>query len=96
MIAEVSAVIGALNAVNGAINTIRETKGNVQSLSKVADYLAIPVMCYGIRTDFQGKLFEGRQVLLALADNLNELKEGDYVVAILADSGRNYLDKFVY
>ena len=31
-------------------------------------------MCYGIRTDFQGKLFEGSQELLALADNLNELK----------------------
>ena len=35
-------------------------------------------------------------VLKMLEDNLNELKEGDYVVAILADSGRNYLDKFVY
>ena len=31
-------------------------------------------MCYGIRTDFQGKLFEGSSELLALADNLNELK----------------------
>ena len=31
-------------------------------------------MCYGIRTDFQGKLFEGSQELLALADNLKELK----------------------
>ena len=50
------------------------SKKQVQSLSKVADDLAIPVMCYGIRTDFQGKLFEGSQELLALADNLNELK----------------------
>ena len=31
-------------------------------------------MCYGIRTDFQGNLFEGSQELLALADNLKELK----------------------
>jgi len=31
-------------------------------------------MCYGIRTDFQGKLFEGSSELLALADNLIELK----------------------
>ena len=33
-----------------------------------------PVVCYGIRTDFQGKLFVGSQELLALADNLKELK----------------------
>ena len=31
-------------------------------------------MCYGIRTDFQGKLFEGSMELLAVADNLKELK----------------------
>ena len=50
------------------------TKKQVHSLGKVADELNIPVMCYGIRTDFQGKLFEGSQELLALADNLKELK----------------------
>ena len=50
------------------------SKKQVQSLSKVADDLAIPVMCYGIRTDFQGKLFEGSKELLAIADNLRELK----------------------
>ncbi len=50
------------------------TKNQVHSLGKVADELNIPVMCYGIRTDFQGKLFEGSQELLALADNLKELK----------------------
>ena len=33
-----------------------------------------PVMCYGIRTDFRGELFEGSSELLALADNLIELK----------------------
>ena len=31
-------------------------------------------MCYGIRTDFKGDLFEGSSELLAIADNLNELK----------------------
>ena len=31
-------------------------------------------MCYGIRTDFQGELFHGSSELLAIADNLNELK----------------------
>ena len=33
-----------------------------------------PVMCYGIRTDFRGELFEGSSALLGLADNLIELK----------------------
>jgi thymidine kinase len=46
----------------------------VHELSKVSDKLNIPVMCYGIRTDFQGKLFEGSSELLAIADNLKELK----------------------
>ena len=46
----------------------------VHELSKVSDTLNIPVMCYGIRTDFQGKLFEGSSELLAIADNLKELK----------------------
>ena len=49
-------------------------KNQIQQLSKVADDLNIPVMCYGIRTDFQGKLFNGSSELLAIADNLNELK----------------------
>ena len=50
------------------------SKKQVHNLGKIADELNIPVMCYGIRTDFQGKLFEGSQELLALADNLKELK----------------------
>ena len=50
------------------------SKKQVQSLGQVADELNIPVMCYGIRTDFQGKLFEGSKALLAVADNLKELK----------------------
>ena len=50
------------------------TKKQVHGLSKIADELNIPVMTYGIRTDFRGELFEGSQELLALADNLKELK----------------------
>ena len=50
------------------------TKEQVRQICKVSDELNIPAMCYGIRTDFQGKLFEGSAELLALADNLIELK----------------------
>jgi thymidine kinase len=47
---------------------------HVLQLAKVADDLGIPVLCYGLRTDFQGKLFPGSAALLALADTLVELK----------------------
>ena len=50
------------------------SRKQVHDLGKVADKLNIPVMCYGIRTDFQGKLFTGSSELLAIADNLKELK----------------------
>lgn len=50
------------------------TKSQVRQLGQVADKLNYPVMCYGIRTDFRGELFEGSSELLALADNLIELK----------------------
>ncbi|MDC0180764.1 thymidine kinase [Pseudomonadota bacterium] len=50
------------------------TKKQVRQVCKISDELNIPAMCYGIRTDFQGKLFEGSSELLALADNLIELK----------------------
>jgi len=50
------------------------TKDQVRQLGQVADRLNYPVMCYGIRTDFRGELFEGSAELLALADNLIELK----------------------
>ena len=49
-------------------------KHHVLQMCKVCDELQIPVMCYGIRTDFRGELFEGSASLLALADNLIELK----------------------
>lgn len=50
------------------------TKEQIYQLSDVVDKLNIPVLCYGIRTDFQGNLFEGSQYLLAWADQLEELK----------------------
>lgn len=46
----------------------------VLQLCRVVDELDIPVLAYGIRTDFQGELFEGSRHLLAWADNLIELK----------------------
>ncbi len=46
----------------------------VWQLARVADRLNIPVMCYGLRTDFQGKLFSGSNALLALADELREVR----------------------
>ena len=45
----------------------------VWQLARVADRLGIPVMCYGLRTDFQGKLFSGSHALLAIADELREV-----------------------
>ena len=50
------------------------TRPQVQQLTDVADILRIPVLCYGLRTDFQAQLFPGSAALLALADNLIELK----------------------
>jgi thymidine kinase len=50
------------------------TQRHVLQLCEVADRLGIPVLCYGLRTDFQGKLFPGSAALLALADTMIELK----------------------
>lgn len=50
------------------------SRDQVFQLSEVADKLKIPVLCYGLRTDFQGNLFEGSMHLLAWADELKELK----------------------
>jgi thymidine kinase len=50
------------------------TEAQVRHLCSVADDLDVPVLCYGLRTDFQGNLFEGSKALLALADRIHELK----------------------
>jgi len=50
------------------------TRDQVFQLTEVTDKLNIPVLAYGLRTDFQGEPFEGSKYLLAWADTLNELK----------------------
>ena len=49
-------------------------KSQVVQLTDVTDELNIPVLCYGLRTDFRGELFPGSKQLLAWADDLTELK----------------------
>jgi len=50
------------------------SREQVFQLCKVCDELHLPVLAFGIRTDFQGEPFEGSKYLLAWADNLNEIK----------------------
>lgn len=50
------------------------TRTQVWQLSEVVDAMGIPVLCYGLRTDFRGELFEGSQYLLAWADEIAEIK----------------------
>ncbi len=50
------------------------SKEQVFQLGEVSDSLNVPVLAYGLRTDFQGEPFEGSKYLLAWADTLNELK----------------------
>jgi len=50
------------------------SRDQVFQLTEVVDRLEIPVLCFGLRTDFQGELFEGSRHLLAWADKLEELK----------------------
>ncbi len=46
----------------------------VWQLARASDQLGLPIMCYGLRTDFQGKLFPGSATLLAIADHLREIR----------------------
>ena len=50
------------------------TPEQVWQLARLADEAGIPVLCYGLRTDFQGALFPGAATLLGIADSLVELK----------------------
>ena len=50
------------------------SRDQVYQLSEIVDRLNIPVLCFGLRTDFQGELFEGSKYLLAWADQLTEIK----------------------
>lgn len=50
------------------------TEPQVYQLAKIVDQYDVPVMAYGLRTDFQGNLFEGSKALLAIADKFMEMK----------------------
>lgn len=50
------------------------TEEQVWQLARVVDDLSVPVMCYGLRVDFQGKLFPGSAALLAIADEMREIR----------------------
>lgn len=50
------------------------SKREVDFLSDIVDTLEIPVMCYGLRADFKNNLFEGSERLLAIADEIHEVK----------------------
>ncbi len=50
------------------------TEDQVWQLARAVDDLKVPVMCYGLRVDFQGQLFPGSAALLALADELREVR----------------------
>jgi thymidine kinase len=72
-------VIRAQNASSGVHCVLIDeaqflTKEQVWQVARVADRLNIPVMCFGLRTDFQGKLFPGSSELLAIADVLREIR----------------------
>jgi thymidine kinase len=50
------------------------TRNQVWQLARVVDDLGVPVMCYGLRVDFRGELFPGSAALLALADEMREVR----------------------
>lgn len=50
------------------------SKEHVNQLTDIVDYIDIPVICYGLRTDFRNELFEGSNALLTIADKIEELK----------------------
>ena len=50
------------------------TKTQIQQLCRITDELSLPVLAYGLRSDFQGEVFEGSKYLLAWADVLTEIK----------------------
>ncbi len=50
------------------------SKAQVWQLARAVDDLGVPVMCYGLRVDFRGELFPGSATLLALADEMREVR----------------------
>lgn len=74
------------------------TKEQVWQLALVVDDLNVPVMCYGLRVDFRGELFPGSAALLALADEMREIRTicgcGKKATMVVRqdDSGRVLID----
>jgi thymidine kinase len=74
------ALVEADIAAHGALNCVFVdeaqflTRAQAWQLTDVVDRLHIPVLAYGLRTDFRGELFEGSRYLLAWADELQEIK----------------------
>lgn len=50
------------------------TPEQIDKLSDIVDFMDVPVVCYGLRADFQNKLFPGSEKLIAIADVIQELK----------------------
>ena len=50
------------------------TKEQIDFLSDIVDFMEVPVVCYGLRADFQNKLFPGSERLIAIADTIQEIK----------------------
>ncbi|KFN50556.1 thymidine kinase [Arenimonas composti] len=77
---DLHAIVAADVAANGPLHCVLVdesqflSKAQVWQLSEIVDRMNIPVLAYGLRTDFRGELFEGSQYLLAWADNLVEIK----------------------
>jgi thymidine kinase len=77
---DLEAMVAADIGANGELHCVLVdeaqflTKRQVWQLGEVVDRLGVPVLAYGLRTDFRGELFEGSQYLLAWADCLEEIK----------------------
>src|SRR5690606_17017876 len=77
---DLQAAVAADVAANGALHCVLVdeaqflSRAQVWQLSEVVDAFHVPVLCYGLRTDFRGELFEDSQYLLAWADEISEIK----------------------
>src|SRR5690606_18806196 len=77
---DLQAVVGADIAAHGRLHCVLVDEAQFLSraqawqLSEVVDAFHVPVLCYGLRTDFRGELFEGSRYLLAWADEIQEIK----------------------
>ena len=101
---DLQAAVAADVAANGALHCVLVdeaqflSRAQVWQLSEVVDAFHVPVLCYGLRTDFRGELFEGSQYLLAWADSISEIKTICHsgrkatMVVRVDDSGRAVTD----